>query len=204
MSTASQPHPAVQTSHPPSKPSSENLTKPDKKRRDRKDRPCDACRRRKSKCVINDGETVCAACRMHNQQCTYVEDPRPRKRRVDGDGQGQESAKKRCAYIYRLRDQIAEIVLGKLQIPRPPKMSPRSSAKSRKLRLRQTPRLGGGTTTVPTSATPPNWSPCCSIYPATQEQHRGVPTTKNPTTEMPSSRSATGTTKTHKQPPYKQ
>ena len=66
-----------------------------KTRRDRKDRPCDACRRRKSKCVMNEGQTVCAACGMHGQKCTFLEDPRPRKRRVDGDGSTPDTAKRR-------------------------------------------------------------------------------------------------------------
>ncbi|KAG8527190.1 uncharacterized protein KY384_008620 [Bacidia gigantensis] len=91
-----QPQPHVP--HP--KPSMESLTsqppaQKEKRRRDRKDRPCDACRRRKSKCVINEGQTVCAACAMHGQKCTYVEDPRPRKRRVDTEGQ-PEGAKRRA------------------------------------------------------------------------------------------------------------
>ncbi|KAL9098596.1 MAG: hypothetical protein Q9163_005776 [Psora crenata] len=32
---------------------------------------------------------------MHGQQCTYLEKPRPRKRRVDGDGQNPEAPKRR-------------------------------------------------------------------------------------------------------------
>ena len=47
---------------------------------------------------MNEGQTVCAACSMHGQKCTFLEDPRPRKRRVDGDGQAQLDAKRR--YVY--------------------------------------------------------------------------------------------------------
>ena len=51
---------------------------------------------------MNEGQTVCAACGMHGQKCTFVEDPRPRKRRVDGDGQAQEAAKRRCVKNAKL------------------------------------------------------------------------------------------------------
>lgn len=43
-------------------------------------RPCDACRRRKSKCVTEDGNSICVLCKFHSQQCTYLEAPQPRKR----------------------------------------------------------------------------------------------------------------------------
>lgn len=43
-------------------------------------RPCDACRRRKSKCVTEDGSAICVLCKFHGQQCTYLEAPQPRKR----------------------------------------------------------------------------------------------------------------------------
>lgn len=45
-------------------------------------RPCDACRRRKSRCVIpNLAATSCLLCAHHNQPCTFVEDPIPRKKK---------------------------------------------------------------------------------------------------------------------------
>lgn len=51
--------------------------------RGRRERPCDACRKRKSKCVVTEASKVCAACSLHGQECTYIEDPQPRKRRLD-------------------------------------------------------------------------------------------------------------------------
>jgi len=45
-------------------------------------RPCDPCRRRKSRCEIADGHPPCLLCRFHRQDCTFNEDPRPRKRRA--------------------------------------------------------------------------------------------------------------------------
>ena len=71
--------------------------------RGKRERPCDACRKRKSKCVMNEGAPVkCAACAVHGQQCTFVEDPQPRKRRLDNDGKEVDSSKRRylpCLWI---------------------------------------------------------------------------------------------------------
>jgi hypothetical protein len=54
--------------------------------RTRRERPCDACRRRKSRCVINEGALLCILCEFHKQACTFVQSPLPRKRKVvDGD-----------------------------------------------------------------------------------------------------------------------
>ncbi|MCJ1396991.1 Fungal specific transcription factor [Xylographa trunciseda] len=63
--------------------------------RGRRERPCDACRKRKSKCVITEGQKSCAACAIHAQECTYVEDPQPRKRRLDSDGKETDVTKRR-------------------------------------------------------------------------------------------------------------
>ncbi|MCJ1291380.1 Fungal specific transcription factor [Xylographa carneopallida] len=63
--------------------------------RGRRERPCDACRKRKSKCVITEGQKSCAACAVHAQECTYVEDPQPRKRRLDSDGKETDIPKRR-------------------------------------------------------------------------------------------------------------
>ncbi|KAF2650275.1 hypothetical protein K491DRAFT_143673 [Lophiostoma macrostomum CBS 122681] len=45
-------------------------------------RPCDSCRRRKSRCELIDGATPCVLCRFHRQECTFVEEPQPRKRKA--------------------------------------------------------------------------------------------------------------------------
>ncbi|KAF2263696.1 hypothetical protein CC78DRAFT_517915 [Lojkania enalia] len=45
-------------------------------------RPCDSCRRRKSRCELVDGSTPCVLCRFHRQACTFREDPQPRKRKA--------------------------------------------------------------------------------------------------------------------------
>jgi hypothetical protein len=45
-------------------------------------RPCDPCRRRKSRCEIVDANLPCLLCRFHRQECTFNEDVQPRKRRA--------------------------------------------------------------------------------------------------------------------------
>ncbi|KAF1997441.1 hypothetical protein P154DRAFT_280653 [Amniculicola lignicola CBS 123094] len=54
--------------------------------RTRRERPCDACRRRKSRCVIHEGAVLCVLCDFHKQECTFVQSPLPRKRKVVDDG----------------------------------------------------------------------------------------------------------------------
>jgi hypothetical protein len=44
-------------------------------------RPCDSCRRRKSRCEVVDG-LPCVLCRFHRQACTFIEEAQPRKRRA--------------------------------------------------------------------------------------------------------------------------
>ncbi|KAF2754119.1 hypothetical protein EJ05DRAFT_489381 [Pseudovirgaria hyperparasitica] len=67
--------------------------------RARRERPCDACRRRKSRCVIHEGQILCVLCEFHKQDCTFVQDPQPRKRKVPTDAK-EETAKKRSSEIY--------------------------------------------------------------------------------------------------------
>jgi len=44
-------------------------------------RPCDSCRRRKSRCEL-DGAPPCVLCRFHRQECTFLEEPQSRKRKA--------------------------------------------------------------------------------------------------------------------------
>ncbi|KAI7700410.1 hypothetical protein KC322_g8339, partial [Hortaea werneckii] len=50
--------------------------------RTRKERPCDGCRRRKSKCVLQESRK-CVLCEFHKQDCTFVEKAQPRKRKLE-------------------------------------------------------------------------------------------------------------------------
>lgn len=67
--------------------------------RSRRERPCDACRRRKSRCVIHEGAVLCVLCEFHKQECTFVQSPQPRKRKLNTDAKKDDgTAKKR--YVY--------------------------------------------------------------------------------------------------------
>lgn len=73
--------------------SGDNTAFPITNTRSRRDRPCDACRRRKSRCVLNEGTSVCVLCRFHNQECTFVQSPQPRRRRAPVDSAGADNKK---------------------------------------------------------------------------------------------------------------
>jgi hypothetical protein len=51
-------------------------------------RPCDACRKRKSRCEIQEGDTICVLCKFHHQTCLFNENPQPRKRRKVSESAG--------------------------------------------------------------------------------------------------------------------
>ncbi|EPE32538.1 Zn2/Cys6 DNA-binding protein [Glarea lozoyensis ATCC 20868] len=76
--------------------------------RTRKDRPCDACRRRKSRCVINEGQTSCVLCQFHTQDCTFVQSPQPRKRKLNTEGKEESVAKRRSPDRDDRRGRLAE------------------------------------------------------------------------------------------------
>lgn len=45
------------------------------------DRPCDVCRKRKSRCVKEAGQLKCVLCSFHGRDCTYLDAPTRRKRK---------------------------------------------------------------------------------------------------------------------------
>lgn len=53
--------------------------------RSRRERPCDGCRKRKSKCVLQEGRR-CVLCEFHKQSCTFLEEAQPRKRKAEDAG----------------------------------------------------------------------------------------------------------------------
>ena len=46
-----------------------------------RNRPCDTCRRRKSRCVVKEGADKCVLCEFRDQDCTFLENIPPRKRK---------------------------------------------------------------------------------------------------------------------------
>lgn len=47
--------------------------------------PCDACLRRRLECVMSDDEEGCVGCQVSGNECSLVESPQPRKRKLNGD-----------------------------------------------------------------------------------------------------------------------
>jgi len=71
--------------------------------RSRRERPCDACRRRKSRCVIHEGASLCVLCEFHKQDCTFVESPQPRKRKLPAEPpKNDEALKKRYVSLLSI------------------------------------------------------------------------------------------------------
>jgi hypothetical protein len=70
--------------------------------RTRRERPCDACRRRKSRCVIHEGAVLCVLCEFHKQECTFVQSPLPRKRKVVDDGKKDSPNNQKKRYVLVL------------------------------------------------------------------------------------------------------
>lgn len=59
----------------------------------RRERPCDNCTRRKSKCIIQDSKR-CISCDFYKQSCTFVESAQPRKRKADGSSAAERAVKR--------------------------------------------------------------------------------------------------------------
>lgn len=61
--------------------SPENSPTPAVKKPPRADRPCDTCRKRKSRCVKEPDQDKCVLCVFHRRDCTYLDEPQRRKKR---------------------------------------------------------------------------------------------------------------------------
>ncbi|USW54345.1 hypothetical protein Slin15195_G076640 [Septoria linicola] len=68
----------------------------------KRERPCDGCRRRKSKCVLQEGRK-CVLCEFHKQECTFVENAQPRKRKAPDDASKNDSPMKKSSPIINRR-----------------------------------------------------------------------------------------------------
>jgi hypothetical protein len=96
-------------------------TKSGSNTRTRRDRPCDACRRRKSRCVIHEGQNSCVLCQFHNQECTFVQSPQPRKRKLNAEGKEESLAKRRYAEHNTLAHVYTWTVFQRLRLSQPAK-----------------------------------------------------------------------------------
>ena len=76
----------------------------------RPERPCDACRRRKSRCVLNGDAPSCTLCTFHRQPCTFQDDPTPRKRKPPAANDAP-NRKRQCvppALYIRMADYFSD------------------------------------------------------------------------------------------------
>lgn len=71
------------------------------------DRPCDTCRRRRSKCVIKPGATICILCEFHNQICSFDEQPVPRTKRKSAVPEASRESKRRSLSERPRPEQVA-------------------------------------------------------------------------------------------------
>ncbi|KAF1987181.1 hypothetical protein K402DRAFT_52679 [Aulographum hederae CBS 113979] len=93
-------------------------------------RPCDACRKRKSRCELNDGDSTCVLCRFHRQACTFNENPLPRKRRKAGTPEEPEDSS-----LWQHRDSESSQYSGSKA--RPPSRPSQGERKSSHASIRQ-------------------------------------------------------------------
>ncbi|CAN8102078.1 unnamed protein product [Discula destructiva] len=61
--------------------SPEHSPNPAQRKPPRADRPCDTCRKRKSRCVKEPDQDKCYLCTFHRRECTYLDEPQRRKKR---------------------------------------------------------------------------------------------------------------------------
>lgn len=60
--------------------------------------PCEACQRRRIKClVMGDDDEGCTSCQANGTECSLVGSPAPRKRKLNGDFDGEGRSKRRYA-----------------------------------------------------------------------------------------------------------
>jgi hypothetical protein len=56
--------------------------------------PCEACLNRRSDCVMGDDDESCVACLVAGTECSLVDSPAPRKRKLNGDLDGSASKRR--------------------------------------------------------------------------------------------------------------
>ena len=68
--------------------------------RSRRHSLCYACRRRKVRCVLRDGLKACVACRVHGQECSFLQSRQLRKRKLNGDAREESFSKRRYLFHH--------------------------------------------------------------------------------------------------------
>ncbi|KAH8687921.1 fungal-specific transcription factor domain-containing protein [Tricladium varicosporioides] len=109
-------------SNPPTEvqPNTSNSTKPIANAWTRRDRPCDACRRRKSRCIMPQDAETCIMCQSRAEQCTFVQSPQRRKRRrIDDEDKNGSAAKPGSPEMERSNSHIKPPINDYTSLPGP-------------------------------------------------------------------------------------
>lgn len=93
-----------------------------RQRRQPRSRPCDACRKHKTKCVVKDSKHGCLQCQARNSVCEYNRSPPERKQRLHRDRQvrGQSESTTHVEPGPLAPAQTTSSVLGQTQIAEAP------------------------------------------------------------------------------------
>ncbi|KAH8749605.1 fungal-specific transcription factor domain-containing protein [Hyaloscypha finlandica] len=86
----------------------------------RRDRPCDACRRRKSRCIIPQDAETCIMCQSRSEECTFIQNPQRRKRKRAEDENSPDATRPRYGSDNdrRLHGKLELTAALDLQIPK--------------------------------------------------------------------------------------
>ncbi|KAI9680127.1 MAG: Fungal specific transcription factor [Caeruleum heppii] len=74
----------------------------------RRERPCDACGIRKSKCAFKNGAGFCQQCVTSGHECTSINSPQPRKRHLDSDAATDLHMRKKLAELQAIPSEPME------------------------------------------------------------------------------------------------
>jgi hypothetical protein len=75
--------------------------------RSRKDRPCDSCRRRKTRCTIEEAGQNCQSCQLNKRSCTFEMSPTPRSRpEKNGEGGGSVTQHRKRSYSTQSQQSV--------------------------------------------------------------------------------------------------
>ncbi|KAK9367293.1 transcriptional activator protein DAL81 [Lipomyces kononenkoae] len=60
-----------------------------------RERPCDACRKRKVRCLLTEESATCVLCKSRSLECTFLQDPPRKRKRPEAEGSNHRLANPR-------------------------------------------------------------------------------------------------------------
>ena len=88
-------------------------------RRARRPRPCDACRRNKTKCVVKDSKHACLQCQTRDSVCAFNQAPPERKQPSRRDEQVQRESVPDAERRGSVTSQTNSPMMGRTQTTEP-------------------------------------------------------------------------------------